>query len=70
VLRRFSIAVILVGFAFGVNAFAQEDAPLIDPARIPATGTAPSDFAPSGWEVEQNVSSDLNGDGISPKPLS
>jgi hypothetical protein len=44
-------------------AFAQDEAPGIDASKIPATGAAAADFAPTGWEVEDTATGDLNGDG-------
>src|ERR1044072_5278636 len=43
---------------------AQEGTP-IDKSKVPAIADSPAKFAPSGWKVEEQVSGDLNGDGVS-----
>ncbi|HEU4556322.1 MAG TPA: hypothetical protein VFS20_00690 [Longimicrobium sp.] len=41
---------------------AAQDAPALDPARVPAAGGRVQDFVPSGWRVAHQVIGDLNGD--------
>lgn len=41
---------------------AAQDAPPLDPARVPATGARVQDFVPAGWRVAHQVIGDLNGD--------
>jgi hypothetical protein len=44
--------------------FAQEDRPVIDKSKIPAEGKSVSDFVPPGWKLEEQVTGELNGDGV------
>lgn len=45
--------------------FAQDDRTTIKKSLIPATGSDTRDFIPVGWKLEEQLSSDLNGDGTS-----
>jgi hypothetical protein len=40
-----------------------QDAPPLDPARVPAMGARVGDFVPGGWKVAAEIRGDLNGDG-------
>ncbi len=42
---------------------AQDDRVTIKKSLIPATGNDPRDFIPKGWKLEEQHSSDLDGDG-------
>ena len=44
------------------NRAAAQEAPPLDPARVPATGARVQDFVPRGWRVAHQVIGDLNGD--------
>ncbi len=43
--------------------FAQDERTTIKKSLIPATGSDTRDFIPSGWKLEEQLSSDLNNDG-------
>ncbi len=43
--------------------FAQDERTTLRKSLIPATGSDPRDFIPAGWKLEEQLSSDLNGDG-------
>ena len=43
---------------------AQDERTTIKKSLIPATGSDTRDFIPPGWKLEEQLSSDLNGDGI------
>ena len=45
-------------------AFAQEEAGVLDPSRVPAEGQTTKQFVPSGWKIEEQVAGDLNGDSL------
>ena len=45
--------------------FAQDDRTTINKSLIPASGSDTHDFIPAGWKLEEQLSSDLNGDGTS-----
>jgi hypothetical protein len=45
--------------------FAQDDRTTIQKSLIPATGSDTRDFIPAGWKLEEQLSSDLDGDGTS-----
>ena len=45
-------------------AFAQEEAGVLDPSRVPAEGQTTKQFVPSGWKIEEQVTGDLNGDSL------
>jgi hypothetical protein len=36
----------------------------LNKSQIPATGRDPHDFIPAGWKVEEQLSADLDGDGV------
>ncbi|KAA9332465.1 hypothetical protein F0P96_13420 [Hymenobacter busanensis] len=36
--------------------------PLLDPKRVPLTAKKPADFVPAGWQLEQQLSGNLNAD--------
>lgn len=42
---------------------AQEPRQLINPASVPQQGQKASDFVPAGWQLESQISGDLNADG-------
>ena len=42
---------------------AQDERTTIKKSLIPASGNDPRDFIPAGWKLEEQLSSDLNGDG-------
>lgn len=44
--------------------FAQDERVLIDKSRVPAEADNVGKFAPPGWKIEEQVSGDLNGDGL------
>jgi hypothetical protein len=44
------------------HAFAQ-DAGVVDASKVPASGDVVDDFIPDGWQIEDDVAGDLNGDG-------
>ena len=54
---------ILCLFAFAFSCFAQDERTTIKKSLIPATGNDTRDFIPSGWKLEEQLSSDLNNDG-------
>ena len=43
--------------------FAQDERTTIKKSLIPASGNETSNFIPAGWKLEEQLSSDLNGDG-------
>jgi hypothetical protein len=43
---------------------AQDEAAKIDKSRVPARANTPQKFAPSGWKIEEQITGDINGDGI------
>jgi hypothetical protein len=50
--------------ALTAPAFSSQDSVLIDKTRIPAVAGNINKFAPSGWKIEEQVTGDLNGDGL------
>lgn len=50
--------------ALAAPAFSSQDSVLIDKSRIPAVAGDVNKFAPSGWKIEEQVTGDLNGDGL------
>jgi len=45
-------------------AFSSQDSVLIDKTRIPAVAGDVNKFAPAGWKIEEQVTGDLNSDGL------
>ncbi len=43
---------------------AQDDRLSFDKSKVPASANSTKDFVPAGWKVEEEISGDLNGDGI------
>lgn len=58
------LALFLTCLVFPVQSFAQDDRVRIDKSRIPDTASAAKDFVPAGWKIEEQVTGDLNGDGL------
>lgn len=62
------IAVLLTLFLAGLISVAlshpQDERVRIDTSRIPAAGDSANSFVPPGWKIEEEVSGDLNGDGL------
>jgi|GEM_PF-392830 len=59
--------VLILVFAIIISAtgsFAQDEPGTIDKSLVPKEGTEIGKFAPAGWKIEQQVSGDLNGDGL------
>jgi len=54
---------ILCFFALTSWCFAQDERTTIKKSLIPATGADTRDFIPAGWKLEEQLSSDLDGDG-------
>ncbi len=54
------IAVHYLGFASD----AQEQIKRIDAAKLPVESATAGDFVPKGWEIEEEINGDLNGDSI------
>jgi len=54
---------ILCFIALTCWSFAQDDRTTIKKSLIPATGSDTRDFIPAGWKLEEQLSSDLDGDG-------
>jgi hypothetical protein len=50
--------------ALSAPAFSSQDSVLIDKSRIPALAGDVNKIAPSGWKLEEQVTGDLNGDGL------
>jgi hypothetical protein len=46
------------------SSFAQDDKSSFDPSKVPATAGNIAGFVPKGWKLEEDVTGDLNGDGI------
>jgi len=60
------VGLLILCFVFLASwSFAQDDRTTIKKSLIPATGSDTRDFIPSGWKLEEQLSSDLNGDGTS-----
>ena len=60
----FRVGLLILCFvAFTPWSFAQDERTTIKKSLIPATGNDTRDFIPSGWKLEEQLSSDLNGDG-------
>ena len=49
----------------GSPTIAQEVAGKLNPRRVPSQADAPEKFTTSGWKIEEKVTGDLNGDGVS-----
>jgi len=64
-----SLLPVLVLSCAALPARAQEDAPPLDPRRVPAAGARVQDFVPSGWKIAHQVSADLDGDGSADRVL-
>lgn len=60
-MRKLLLALSVV-LTLGTGAAAQDAKPL-DVSSVAKEGSAPSDFVPSGWKVEDTVKGDLNKDG-------
>ena len=43
---------------------AAQDATPIDKSKVPAQADNPAKFVPAGWKIEEQVTGDLNGDGV------
>lgn len=57
----------MLAFAIIISAtvcFAQDEAGTIDKSLVPKEATEIGKFAPAGWKIEQQVTGDLNGDGV------
>ena len=54
---------ILCLFAFAFSCFAQDERTTIKKSLIPATGNDTRDFIPAGWKLEEQLSSDVDGNG-------
>lgn len=56
-----------VGLALLLSTLAAADDPdepaPITPSTLPTTASAPNDFVPPGWVIEEQITGDLNGDG-------
>jgi hypothetical protein len=63
VISRFPLALCALLF-ISLSVFAQEEAGVLDPSRIPAEGRASKEFVPAGWKIEEQVAGDLNGDSL------
>jgi hypothetical protein len=46
------------------SAAAQDEGTRIDPATVARSGAKPGDFVPRGWKLEEQITGDLNGDGV------
>ncbi|HQZ95241.1 MAG TPA: hypothetical protein PLP21_02930 [Pyrinomonadaceae bacterium] len=55
--------------ALQLSASAQDERPGIKIDAIAKAGDKVGDFVPKGWKIEENVSGDLNGDGIADHAL-
>jgi hypothetical protein len=44
--------------------FGQDEPARIKKSQIPATGRETGDFIPAGWKLEEQLSADLDGDGV------
>jgi hypothetical protein len=63
VILRFAIALCAL-ILISSSAFAQEEAGVLDPSRVPAEGKNTKQFVPPGWKIEEQVAGDLNGDSL------
>ena len=63
-LRLLAVALCAALAVLPVTAFAQDGRVVIDQSGMPREANAVGDFVPRGWEVEEEVSGDLNGDAI------
>lgn len=61
---RFLVALCALVLCLSSSAVAQDEAARIDKSRIPARADNPTQFAPAGWKVEEQVAGDLNGDSV------
>jgi len=72
-LRHFTIKTVLVLtsllISLGSSAIAQDEAGKLDKSRVPAQADKPEKFAPSGWKIEEQVTGDLNADGVADSAL-
>jgi hypothetical protein len=50
--------------ALATFAFSQDDRTLINKSLIPAQAGAIDSFVPKGWKIEEQITGDLNGDGL------
>src|SRR5947207_7817213 len=57
------VLIILCFVALTPWSFAQDERPTIKKSLIPASGSDTRDFIPAGWKLEEQLASDLNGDG-------
>lgn len=73
--QLFNTALLLM---LALPAAAQDERVFIDKSKLPAEGAKVQNFAPAGWQIESQLSADLNGDGrgdvilklIKPRPNS
>ena len=63
-MSRILISVCLVILSLAGIAPAQDEAGKIDVARVPAQARDSRSFAPAGWKIEEQLSGDVNGDGL------
>ena len=63
--KPLSLIVALLLLVFISSAFAQDEAGKIHKSHVPAQADKPEKFAPAGWKIEETVTGDLNGDGLS-----
>ena len=68
-LIRFTVELCVLILFIAPSTFAQEEAGVIDKGRVPYEANSPHQFAPTGWKIEQQVTGDLNGDGLSDHAL-
>jgi hypothetical protein len=61
--KLFLGAVLLLA-SLGLSALAQDEAGKFDKSRVPAQADKPEKFVPSGWKIEEQITGDLNADGV------
>jgi len=55
---------LIAGHYLGFASDAQEQIKRIDAAKLPVESATAGDFVPKGWEIEEEINGDLNGDSI------
>lgn len=61
--RRIPLPLLTASLLLAAAPALAQDAPPLDPARVPAAGARLADFVPAGWKVAAETRGDLDGDG-------
>ncbi len=64
ILGAAACAVFAILTAFPAPSFGQEEETNFDSSKIPSTAESIEGFVPEGWNLEEKVTGDVNGDGV------